>query len=127
MSFVARAATEGVRPNQSIVVHARTVKAGASLVMLAGQALTELTTSLDGITDVTQAEILFDDGQTGLLFLYSFPARGQEMVRQYHALRLDDDQLTTLTLTARLSELDESTGQVFLQAIASLSAKGPQP
>ncbi|MEW5855225.1 MAG: hypothetical protein AB2A00_40990 [Myxococcota bacterium] len=127
MSFVVPPVEGKPKVHQSILVHARTVPPGASLIRLAGQTLTELTSSVKGITDVTQAELQFDDGTTGLLFLYSLPARGQEVVRQYHALRLDGDQLTTMTLTALLPELDESTANLFLKTIGSLGKGGKKP
>jgi hypothetical protein len=121
-SFVTSAKEGEEKKKQSMIVRQRRVNPEQPLAAIAGQDFAELLQSVKGIKDVTHAEIVFDDGAPGHVMLYSFPARGTDVVRQYHAVRKDGDRLTALTLTALLSELDESTGDRFLATIASLVA-----
>jgi hypothetical protein len=120
LSFVTRQEPKG--PRRSILAHCKQAPPGSSLVKLAGDALSELTQSVRGITDVSQAEIQFDDGKIGIMLVYNYPARKQEVLRQYYAMRLDGDQVTTLTLSAMLGELDDAAAQGFLKTIGSLKA-----
>lgn len=119
LSFIAPAPPEAAG-RTSLLVRQKDVPAGAHLARLAGEALADLAQSVKGISHISKAEIAFDDGQPGMLFAYEFAARGHTVLRQFYALRLDGEKLTSITLTADKASLDDATASSFLDAIASL-------
>jgi hypothetical protein len=83
----------------NLVVRRRTVRRDASLDTLAGEMCGELAKSIPSLVGLERAGFKFDDGTIGLMLAYEFQASSSALLRQYHALRLDDRTLTTLTLT----------------------------
>lgn len=104
----------------SLLLRQKDVRDGSDLATLAGEALADLAQSVKGISHISRAEIEFDDGAPDILFAYEFASRGREVVRQFYALRLDGQKLTSITLSAEKSELDDETAARFLDAIGSL-------
>jgi hypothetical protein len=123
-----------VRPN--LIVQSRAARPGAEIGLLAGEYMAELGQSVGGMKDLTSVPFEFDDGTTGVLLAYDFPmappgaahaaggappkpaAAGGGM-RQYHALRLDEGRLTTMTLTVGTADLTPALGESYLKALAS--------
>src|SRR5687768_10217532 len=83
-----------VRPN--LIVRRRMVRAGATLEQLAGEMCGELVKTIAGLEGMETAVFPFGDGAKGLLIAYRFPAAESIVLRQYHALRLDGERMTTM-------------------------------
>lgn len=70
------------------------------------------------LQDFTVQEFVFADQSKGHLISFVFAFRGVAL-QQYHAVRLDNDLLTTLTLTVDAKLLNESSKHHYLSALAS--------
>jgi hypothetical protein len=110
----------GWAPRTSMVAHVTPARAGASLPELAGEMTADLTRGVPGMRDLTTAELQFRDGAAGILLAYTLSAGPAGSLRQYHALRLDEGRLSTLTLTVPVSTLNETTAQLYVEALASM-------
>ncbi len=108
-----------LRPN--LIVHRRLAGARADLAAVVARTREELARSIPGLSPVESADVAFDDGVTGVLLAYSFPAPKGLRVCQLQALRLDDGTVTSLTVTAEQSQMTEAAKKAFLRALASAS------
>lgn len=118
----ARQPQQVVRPN--LLIRRRPARTGATLEQLAGEMCGELVKSLPGLDDLETAVFKFTDGHEGLMVAYDFAATEATLLRQYHALRLDEGTLTTLTLTCDARALSEELRDRWF---ASLASAGPAP
>jgi hypothetical protein len=115
-----RAPTVGTAPSPSLVAHSKTARKGASLEELVGEMTAELVQGVSGLKDLTTAEFTFDDASTGVLIAYNLPVATGVLLRQYHVLRLDDDRLTTLTLTVPVQGVTEAQSELYVKSLASI-------
>ncbi len=106
-----------VRPN--LIIRRRTVAQGAVLETLAGQLCAELAQSVPTLADLETSPFTFADGADGVLLAYRFASMADSVLRQYHALRLDELRLTTLTLTVNDKTLTEADRDGYLRCLAS--------
>ncbi len=126
--FIAEESTFGYRPaltkggsGPSFLVQSRPARAGASLEELTTEILTELAQTLPNLKNASQSEFVFADGGSGVVLAYNFTTKTGEL-RQYHALRLNQNRLASVLLTVPVSQLNDSNAKGFLAAIASLQA-----
>lgn len=106
-----------LRPN--LIVHRRQIPTGADLDMVAAEICAELVHSIEGMRDLSTNELAFADGHAGRVVQFDFPAGKAATVRQFQALRLDDDVLTTLTLTVDATTLNDERKDSYFQSLAS--------
>ncbi len=108
-----------IRPN--LIMHRRPAP-DANLEMLTAEMCAELLTTIDGIKDLSTEALTFADGAEGSLVSFDFPAGKAMTVRQYQAVRVDEGQLSTLTLTLDSSTLNETSWATYQKTLASLGA-----
>jgi len=110
-----------MRPN--IILHQRKVKEDSSLEDISAQQYRELVNSIEDLSDLTPQDFQFTDGQIGILFDYVFSASSGSsfQIQQLQAIRLDTQQLTTLTYTIGASQLTEQKRKEILHCLASMS------
>jgi hypothetical protein len=108
-----------VRPN--LVVHRRTVGEQKDLADVASSVCDQLMRSIDGLSKIATSELVFDDGVTGMLLEYSFPAVGSYEVVQLHAMRLDGGVLTSLTLCTEGSRVTPEVHRRYRECLSSAS------
>ncbi len=110
-----------VRAN--LVVRRRMVQAGATIEQLAGEMCGELVKTIAGLDGLETAVFKFTDGVEGLLIGYRFPAAESIVLRQYHALRLDGERMTTMTITADDEAITEGERDHYFTCLASAQVK----
>ncbi len=108
-----------IRP--SLIAHRRTTGAVATLEMLTGEVVAELVSSITGLSALTTETFSYVDGAVGVIVGFDFAAAEVGTARQYHALRLDDGVLTTLTLTIDGLTLTDSGKTAWLKILSSTS------
>ena len=104
-----------VRPN--LMVHRRPAK--GTVELLCGEICAELVSSIPGMESLVTGHFKFADGVQGMLVSFDFPAGGDARVRQLQAMRLDVEQLTTLTLSIDATTLNDASYQRYLASLAS--------
>lgn len=110
-----------VRAN--LIVHRRRVGANATLALLAGEVTAELASTVIGLRNLTTEPIKFDDDRDGVIVAFEFPLRDVAGVRQFHALRLDGEIFTDVTLTVDGTTLNDAAKQKWLAVLTSAAAK----
>jgi hypothetical protein len=108
-----------VRPN--LIVHRRKVDRGQDVSDVAAEVCNQLLNSIEGISEIATSEIVFQDGVIGLLLELSFPAVATLRIVQLHALRIDDDVLTSLTLCTEMSRMTSDQHDRYRACLASAS------
>lgn len=113
-----------VRPN--LIVQRRKVirqsdDAATDLGRLVAAVCADLVRHIAGISTIDTDEFAFADGGVGLLIQYTMPGHKDFKLAQMQAARLDDDVLTTATLSTELSRLNPATVELYLKSLASLS------
>ncbi len=103
----------------NLVVRRRKAREGSTIDEVAGQMRAELTKSLAGLDCLESSAFAFSDGTSGILIAYRFPAAESIVLRQYHALRLDGDRITTMTLTADDGAFPDDERDRWLACLAS--------
>lgn len=112
-----------IRP--SLIAHRRSVGSVATLELLTGEVVAELVSSIAGLSALTSESFSYDDAAIGTLVGFDFPAAEVGTARQYHALRLDDGVLTTLTLTIDALTLNDAGKAAWLKILSSTRIDGP--
>ncbi len=121
ISLRAEPAADQALATPSLIAHSKKARPQASLEELAGEVAAELATSVPGMSGLTTAELTFRDGQVGVLFAYDLPSPSPSgALRQYHALRLDEHRLTSLTLTVPLAGLGDAQNEAYLNTLVSI-------
>jgi|GEM_PF-1167618 len=105
----------------NLIVHRRQAKKGATLEELVGEACAEFIRAMVNIQNITKQEFTFTDKTEGMLVSFDFPTSKTKTIRQYHAFRLEEGRLTTLTLTVDSLQLTAEQEEVYLKSLASLS------
>ena len=108
-----------VRPN--LIAHKRPSQ-GADIEMLTAEMCAELLTSIENIEDLATDGLTFADGNEGRLVSFTFPAGKVMRVRQYQALRLDGETLTSLTLTVDGATLTDALLETYISSLKSLAS-----
>ena len=103
----------------SVIVHSRRARPGATVTGAAGDLVADLAKSIPALRNLSTVPFTFDDGEEGVLVAYDFPMPTREVLRQYHALRLDDGQLTQVTLTAVAAQITPQLADAYLKSLAS--------
>ncbi len=106
-----------VRPN--LVVHRRTVGEQQNLAEVASTVCDELMQSIEGLSKIATSELVFEDGASGMLLEFSFPAVGSYEVVQLHAMRMDGGVLTSLTLCTEGSRITPEVHRRYRECLAS--------
>lgn len=106
-----------IRP--SLIAHRRHTGTVATLELLAGEVVAELVSSIIGLSALTNESFTYADGAVGIIIGFDFAAAEVGTARQYHALRLDDGVLTTLTLTIDALTLTDSGKASWLKILSS--------
>jgi len=106
-----------IRP--SLIAHRRHTGNAAPLELLASEVVAELVSSITGLSALTTESLSFADDVVGMLIGFDFPAAEVGTARQFHALRLDDGVLTTLTLTIDALTLNDSGKASWLKILTS--------
>ena len=106
-----------VRAN--LIVHRRRVGAEATLALLSAEVSAELASTVVGLRGLASEELTFADGVRGVIVSFEFPMREVASARQFHALRLDGDTFTDLTLTVDGLTLNDATKNKWLDVLAS--------
>ena len=96
---------------------------GVGLELLVAAVEDDLRQAFDGLEDFESRPFDFDDGTTGHLISFRCAFGEGDQVRQFHALRLDDNQFSTLTLTVDGFKLNDEKRQGFLQCLAGTRIK----
>lgn len=108
-------------PSIGLVVQSKLARAGATLEVLAGEALAELAVSLPSVKNATKSPMTFDDGGVGVVLSFWMPSKVGEL-RQYYVMRLDNGRLCTVSLTIPKPALTEGNAQRYMEMISSLKA-----
>ncbi len=113
-----------VRPN--LIVHRRPVdaKSAPSIEIVCGEVCAELVSSIPGMENLTTGRFEFQDGASGMLAAFDFPAGNDARVRQFQAMRLDGGMLTTLTLSIDATLLTAELTASYLRTLASATPAG---
>lgn len=111
-----------IRP--SFIVHRRDVGDAAALPVLAGEITAELVSSISGLSALTTEAFAYVDGAPGILVGFDFGSDEVGTARQYHALRVDDRILTTLTLTIDKLTLNDAAKTKWLTLLSSVVRDG---
>lgn len=110
-----------VRSN--LIIHRRMVHEEATLEMLSGEICAELVSSVAGMENLAMERFTFADEADGMMIAFDFAlAKVKAEVRQYQALRLDDQCLTSLTLTV---DRNKMTKQGKADVLALLGSASP--
>jgi hypothetical protein len=110
-----------IRPN--LVVHRSKVETNDGINNVAARICAQLLSSVEGISAIEPSQLEFRDGVDGVLLEFSFPAAGYQVV-QMHALRLDGDMLTSLTLCTEQSRFSSQERERYRKSLASASLNG---
>ncbi len=113
-----------VRPN--LIVQRRKVPATSggvptSIGSLVAAVCADLVRHIAGISTIDTDELAFADGHVGLLIQYTMPGHKDFKLAQMQAARLDDDVLTTATLSTELSRLNAATVELYVKSLASIT------
>lgn len=108
---------DGVSP--SLVVQSKQARAGATLEMLAAEALLQLAQSVPNMKGPSTTAFTFADGGMGVVLSYSFTGNSGDL-RQYSVLRLHEGKLCSVTLTLPPSAHNASNAHSLMAAIASV-------
>jgi len=103
--------------HSNLIVRSRVVSAALGLEVAAGELCAELRHLGTAVQDLSHGEVVFADDVRGILVAYDF-VRGASLLRQYHALRLDDRCLTTLVLTVAAG-LDPEIQRGYVDALCT--------
>jgi len=108
-----------VRSN--LIIHRRVVHEDATLELLAGEICAELVSSVAGMENLAMERFPFADGAEGMIIAFDFALtkKVNAAVRQYQALRLDDQRLTSLTLTVDRNKMTERGKADVLELLGS--------
>lgn len=109
-----------LRPN--LIVHRRQMPAGADVDMVCAEICAELVHSIEGMKDLSTEALSFGDGTEGRVVQFDFPAGKAATVRQFQAMRLDEDVLTTLTLTVDATTLTDERKAAYFASLATAGA-----
>lgn len=108
-----------VQPN--LIVHRRQAPDDATLEGLVAEACAEFVRSMVQIENVQKEPFVFADQREGFLVTFDFPTTSTQTLRQFHAFRLDDEMLTTLTLTVDGAVLTDDDDESYRESLASLA------
>ena len=108
-----------VRPN--LIVQRRKVDAKAEIGGLVAAVCADLVRHIAGISTIDSDDFTFAAGKVGLLIKYTMPAHKEFKLAQMQAARLDDDVLTTVTISTELSRLNPATVELYVKSLASVS------
>ena len=108
-----------VRPN--LIVQRRKVTMPTDVSRLVAAVCADLVRHIAGISAIDMDDFTFADGNVGLLIKYTMPAHKEFKLAQMQAARLDDDVLTTATISTELSRLNAEVVELYLKSLASLS------
>lgn len=108
-----------VRPN--LIVQRRKVVLPTDVGALVAGVCADLVRHVAGISTIDTDEFTFADGKVGLLLKYTMPAFKEFKLAQMQAARLDDDVLTTVTISTELSRLNAATVELYVKSLASVS------
>ena len=86
-----------IQPN--LIAHRRTLQHPQPLDAIVKQTEFDLRQSFGDLENIKIADFVFGDNPQGSLLSFNFPDRKGITIAQLIAFRLDDDVLTTLTLT----------------------------
>lgn len=103
----------------NLIVHRRRVSAASTLSLLVAEVTAELASTVVGIRGLATEDIVFDDGQKGVVVGFEFPMKEVAAVRQFHALRLDDGIFTNLTLTVDGMTLNDAAKKRWWAVLTS--------
>jgi hypothetical protein len=106
-----------VRPN--LIVHRRRVDPDQEVQDAASVICEQLMKSIEGLSEIAVSELAFQDGVTGLLLEFSFPATSSYKVVQLEALRIDAGVLTTLTYCTEMTRLTPEEHRRFSAFLSS--------
>ena len=106
------------RPN--LVVNQRTTTGFRTLNEVADDVTKRLMATVTDMQDLQAAAFQFADGKEGMLISYLFPYHKESMLKQMHAVRLDDDTVTTLVLTCASAITDEEE-QEYVQSLTTMT------
>ncbi len=108
-----------VRPN--LIVQRRKVVLPTDIGALVAGVCADLVRHVVGISTIDSDEFTFADGKVGLLIKYTMPAFKEFKLAQMQAARLDDDVLTTVTISTELSRLNAAVVEQYVKSLASAS------
>lgn len=119
-----------VRPN--LIVQRRKVPAEIGgtpndIGRLVAAVVADLVRHIAGISTIDTDEFTFADGNVGLLIKYTMPGHKDFKLAQMQAARLDDDVLTTATLSTELSRLNPATVELYVKSLASITLARTSP
>lgn len=113
-----------VRPN--LIVQRKKVSKPNDIGKLVAAICADLVRHIAGISTIDMDDFTFADGNVGLLIKYTMPAHKEFKLAQMQAARLDEDVLTTATISTELSRLNPDTVELYVRSLASLSLKDSQ-
>ncbi|MCP4501345.1 MAG: DUF1795 domain-containing protein [Deltaproteobacteria bacterium] len=105
------------RPN--IVVNQRTITDFQTLNEVADDVTKRLMATVKEIDDLQATAFQFEDGKAGILISYVFPYHKESLLRQMHAVRLDDKTVTTMVLTCGSAISDDEQAD-YVKALATV-------
>lgn len=108
-----------VRPN--LIVQRKKVVLPTDVGAQVAMVCADLVRHVSGISTIDTDEFAFADGKVGLLIKYTMPAFKEFKLAQMQAARLDDDVLTTVTISTELSRLNAATVELYVKSLASVS------
>ena len=114
------------RIRDNLVIHRRPKARGElSVAIIVGQVVGQLTLQIPNLENVTTEVFNFVDGALGMILGFDVD-EGSARLRQYQAVRLDGDIVTTLTLTVDRSRLSQETKATYAKCLASVRLSNHQ-
>ncbi|HEY4220080.1 MAG TPA: hypothetical protein VGO62_02030, partial [Myxococcota bacterium] len=108
-----------IRPN--LIVQRRRVPANADLNALVAQVCADLVRNIQGLSPVDATGFAFADGKDGSLIKYTMPGYKEFKIAQMQAMRLDDDVVTTASISTELTRLNPAVLEDYLKCLASIA------
>lgn len=108
-----------VRPN--LIVHRQTVVSGFNVQEHLARSVAELMQSVGGLKEIVRADIKFVDGVVGKVVIVAFAPTESVKLCQFHAYRLDDTTLTSLTWTMDARVFNPQKQEECIQMLSSMS------
>ncbi len=104
------------RPN--LVANQRSTDQFETIEAISEDMTKRLMRSIASMQDLKSLPLKFADGKEGILLSYLFSFNEKSMLRQLHAVRLDDKTVTTLVLTTPGS-ITETEEQNYIKYLSS--------
>ncbi len=112
--------SQGVTARHNLVANQRTTTEFKTIEAISADLSKRLMRSIPTMQDLKAQPFSFADGKEGVLLNYLFSFNEKSLLRQYHAVRLDDSTVTSLVLTTDGS-ITQEVEKTYLECMAQAS------